>query len=258
MSFNYLQFTLFNSGLAIFLLLGLAGLKFERKKAAIACLLIIIGWLAYYVYMGGDWVFERHLIGLYFFAAALSAPLWQAARRSTRILFVLILLAAGVISIFRYGERFNYFSTKYNDPWVMLGQAVSDDRSKYGVLVTTAAGKISFYAGGDCIDNLGLNDPYLATLKRDQFVPGHSAGNDQAAIELAQSHPSGIYSRFSYIDPKYIHGPEDISLWVDNYTPQDSVQHGVSPEEWEAVMENGDLFIWSVITEPKQLSNPDP
>jgi hypothetical protein len=256
-SFKYLQFTLFNSGLAIFLILGLAGLRYERRNAVLACLLIIIGWIAYYIYMGGDWQFERHLVGMYFFTAALSAPLWREARRSSRGLLVLVLLAAGVISVFRYGERFNYLSPKYNDPWAMLGQAVEADRDRYGVLITHAAGKIPFYAGGDVIDNLGLNDPYLATFKRDPFVPGHSAGNDQAAIELAQSHPSEIYSRFSYISPNFIKGPDDISLWIDNRVPQQSVQHEVTDAQWRSVIEDGEFYFWSVITEPIRVSNPD-
>jgi hypothetical protein len=249
-SLKYLGFTLFNSGLIIFLILGIAGLKLEQHFVRYASLFVIFIWIGYYMYMGGDWVFERHLIGLYFFAAALSAPLWVVASRVAKGLFIVLILTVVVISIARYGDRFDYLSPKHNDPWVMLGQAAGIDRSKYGVLITTAAGKIPFYAGGDCIDNLGLNDPYLATIKRDLFVPGHSAGDDFAAIELAKSHPAGIYSRFSYIDPNFINGPEDISLWVNNLSPQDSVQIGVTQDQWESVNEIGDPFIWSLISEP--------
>jgi hypothetical protein len=45
----------------------------------------------------------------------------------------------------------------------MLGQALEVERSRYGVLISAAAGKIPYYAGGECIDPFGLNDPYLAT-----------------------------------------------------------------------------------------------
>ena len=104
---------------------------------------------------------------------------------------------------------------------------------------------------------LGLNDPLLATLRQGSFVPGHSSGDAQAAIELASSHASGTYSTFSYLDPDFINGPEEIILWVDNKNPQDTVQYDVSEEQWEIAQSADNIFIWSIISEPITLEFSD-
>jgi hypothetical protein len=249
---QFLLAALFNSGLVIFLLFGLAGLWLEPRRKGLAGLFIILAWVAYYLYIGGDVYFERHLIGIYFLSAAFSAPLWKVARPITRLLFTLSVLIAIFISLNQYGTRFNYFSTKQNDPWIMLGQAINTNRDQFGVVITFAAGKIPFYAGGDCIDSIGLNDPYLATLKRDTFVPGHSAGNEDAAIDLARNHPQGIYSTFSYLNERLIEQPEEIILWVDNFFPQDRAQTEIRLEDWESAIASKNLFIWSIISRPNQ------
>ena len=253
----FLRSTLFNSGLFIFLLFGLAGLWLESRKIWFAGLFITLAWISYYLFIGGDVYIERHFVGLYFIMAAFSARLWIAARPKTRYLFFIVILVAGIVSIKSYGERFSYFHPKLNDPWIMLGKALELDRERYGVLLTFSAGKIPFYAGGDNIDMLGLNDPLLATLQQGSFVPGHSSGGAQAAIELASSHASGTYSTFSYLDPDFIKSPEDISLWVDNKNPQDTVQYGVSEEQWEISQSADNIFIWSIISEPTILDYPD-
>jgi hypothetical protein len=132
----------------------------------------------------------------------------------------------------------------------MLGKALKKDRERYGVLVIFTAGKIPYYAGGENIDLLGLNDPYLATQKQEQFFPGHSAGSIEAAIDLASSHPIGIYSTFSYLDPEFIKGPEDISLWINNNPPQEEVQTQVTQEQWEETISADNIYVWSIISKP--------
>jgi hypothetical protein len=248
----FLKATLLNSGLLIFLLIGVAGLWLEPRKIGLAGIVVILAWLFYYIYIGGDGYFERHLIGLYFLMGAFSAPLWLVAKPMTRIIFIIVIFFIGVASIRNYGNRFNYLFPKPNDPWIMLGKALESDRERYGVLVTFAAGKIPFYAGGDNIDLLGLNDPYLATLKQEKFFPGHSAGNIQAAIELASLHPIGIYSTFSYLDPDFIKGPEDISLWINNNLPEETVQTQVTEEQWKTAESADNKKIWSIISKPKK------
>jgi len=254
----FLGATLFNSGLALHLLLGLAGLKFEYRRKALAGVFIILAWLSYYLYVGGDAFIERHLIGLYILAAAISAPLWRVAKPLTRGLFAILLLFVSLISLIRYGDRFDYLAVKPNDPWVMLGQAVAAERNRYGVLISFAAGKIPFYAGGDCIDSIGLNDPYLATIKRSQFVPGHSSGDEQAAIELIRNHPAGVYTTFSYLDQDILHSPEDISLWVKNLEPEESVHRQVTRSQWDQAIATGNIYIWSVISKPKRIAVDNP
>jgi len=256
--YEFLKIVLLDSGILIFLLFGVAALKLEHRRIRLAAGLIIILWLAYYVYIGGDHLFERHLVGIIFFAAALSGSLLSKANHLFRYLFVTVLILGIFISIQRFSDRYNYITPKSNDPRVMLGQALEDDRSHYGVLILAAAGKIPFYAGGDCIDRYGLNDPYLATLQRPQFFPGHSSGNDQVALELAQKHQSGVYSTYSVLDLDLISGPQDISLWVDNRHPQDTVQRQVPQQQWEAAVASGDRFIWSIVSQPVQVSSQSP
>ncbi len=251
----FLRVSVFNSGLIVFLLFGLAGLWLESRRIWLAGLFIILAWLTYYLYIGGDVYIERHLTGLYFLMAAFSAPLWLAAKPRTRFLFFIVILLAGFVSIRSFRTRYSYLQTKPNDPWIMLGKALEADRERYGVLVTFTAGKIPFYAGGDNIDLLGLNDPYLATLKQEKFFPGHSAGNVQAAIELASLHPTGIYSTFSYLSPDFIKGPEDISLWVINNPPQEKVQSQVTEEQWKTAKSADNIYIWSIISEPVLTGN---
>ncbi|MHA2402601.1 MAG: hypothetical protein ACXADH_06370 [Candidatus Kariarchaeaceae archaeon] len=248
---KFLFATLTISGLVIFLILGVAGIWLENRRKKLAGIFIIIAWIAYYIYIGGDGYVERHLIGIYFLAAAFSAPLWRVAKPLTRGIFILAILLVVFISITQYGSRFSYLSTKSNDPWVMLGQAIEADRDRYGVVITFAAGKIPFYGGGDFIDSIGLNDPYLATLKREGFVPGHSAGDENAAIEMALNHPAGIYSMFSYLNEGLIKEPDRINLWVDNFHPQDTAQSDITTEDWESAIASDNEFVWSIISNPK-------
>jgi hypothetical protein len=240
------------------LLLGISGLLLEVRRIFLAGLFIIIVWISYYLYIGGDIYFERHLVGLFTITAAFSAPLWIKAKKVSRILLVLTLTASIIISVQRDLGRFDYFNPKMNDPLVMLGKSLEKDRQNYGVLIAGAAGKIPFYAGGDCIDPLGLNDPYLATQKRSKFMPGHSAGSDLVAIEMARSHPAGVYSTFSFLDTNIISTPEDISMWVNNRHPQDSVQRQVTQQQWDRALSSGDLFIWSIVSKPVPVSNQKP
>ena len=253
-----LLLALLNSGLLVMLLLGISGLLLEVRRIFLAGLFIIIVWISYYLYIGGDIYFERHLVGLFTIAAAFSAPLWIKAKKLPRILMVLALTASIIISVQRDLGRFDYFNPKMNDPLVMLGKSIEKNRQDYGVLIAGAAGKIPFYAGGDCIDPFGLNDPYLATQKRFRFMPGHSAGSDLAAIEMALLHPSGVYATFSFLDTYIIPSLESISMWVNNRHPQDSVQHQVSKQQWDRALSSGDLFIWSIISKPVPVSTPRP
>ena len=253
----FLRASVFYSGLIIFLLFGIAGLWLESRRIFFAGIFVALSWVSYYLYIGGDGYIERHLIGLYFLLAAFGAPLWLAANHKTRFLFFLVILISGFISIIMFKGRFNYVSPKSNDPWIMLGKALESDRERYGVLITFAAGKIPFYAGGDNIDMLGLNDPVLATLQQDSFVPGHSSGDAQAAIEIATSRTPGTYSTFSYFDPYFIKYPDEISIWVNNFVSQEKVHYGVTEEQWKEANSANNIFIWSIISEPILSGNSD-
>lgn len=232
------------------MLFGIVALWFEPKRIGLAGVFITIAWLVYYLYFGGDGYFERHLIGLYLLMGAFSAPLWLSAKPITRSIFILVILLIGFASVRSYGNRFDYLSPKGNDPWITLGKAVEADRDKYGVIVIHAAGKLPFYAGGDMIDILGINDAYLAILSQEKFFPGHSAGSIDAAIEITKEHPSGIYSTFSYLDPEFIEGPEEIDIWVDNYSLHGVAMPTPSEDEWIEAVNADTNLVWSIISKP--------
>jgi len=83
-------------------------------------------------------------------------------------------------------------------------------------------------------------------------------GSDLAAIEMARSHPSGVYATFSFLDKNIVPSPESIIMWVDNRHPQDTVQRKVTLQQWDAALETGDLFIWSIVSQPVQVSSQNP
>ena len=250
----FLSAIFLSSGWLIVLLLGAAGLWLAPKRVMLGGLFIYLAWLGYYLYIGGDHFIERHLIGLFILAACFSAPLWIRSGWFTRVLLMLTIFVGIALTIQRDPGRYDYFQPKKDDAWMMLGQAMVEDRDSYGVVVIIAAGKIPFYAGGDFIDSLGLNDPYLARLQRERFVPGHSAGDDAAALELAASHQSKIYSTFSYLNTDLISGPQAVRLWIDNRDPRDGVQYQLSNEQWQEALDAGSIFVWSIISQPTYVS----
>ena len=248
--FLFLQTILINSGLVIFFFFGLAGLWLVPRRKSFAGLFVVLAWIGYYVYIGGDIYLERHIISLYFLLAAFSAPLWNAGKPVTRLLYIFAILTVGINTMFSFNYRFNYIRTKSADAWITLGKAIAEDRDYYGVLISPAAGKIPFFAGGDNIDTFGLNDDYLATISRDTFAPGHSSGGDEEAVELAREHLSGVYSVFSLLHQDVLRKPEEISLWIDNYA-QDRVANKVfTQDEWEKAVNANNYYVWSVITGP--------
>lgn len=245
------------SGLLIFICLSMAGLYFSKQRGSGLAVVFIMGvWLAYYLYMGGDHIVERHLVGIIAFGSALSGPVWNRYSILKRNILVVLTLVGLLWPAFRSDRRFAYSPTKKIDTWILLGKALAAKREQFGTVITYPAGKIPFFAGGDFVDALGLNDPYLATLKRDVFFPGHSAGNDLAAISIAQSHASGVYSRFLNFTPEAVGGPENIALWINNLKPQVGVQTIVTTAEWEEALRANEPNIWSIITIP--VYPPDP
>jgi hypothetical protein len=244
------------SGLLIFICLGMAGLYFSNQRGTGVAVIFVMGvWLAYYLYMGGDHLLDRHLVGIIAFGSALSGPVWSRYSLSKRNLLIALTLAGLLWPAFRSDGRFAY-STRKIDSWILLGKAIATRREQFGTVITLPAGKIPFFAGGDFVDAMGLNDPYLATLKRNEFFPGHSAGNDLAAISIAQSHASGVYSRFLNFTPEAVGGPENIALWINNFKPQAEVQTTVSASEWDEALGVNKPYVWSIITVPAYAPDP--
>ncbi|MEA2604933.1 MAG: arabinofuranosyltransferase [Acidobacteriota bacterium] len=132
------------------------------------------GWLAYYVYVGGDFYAERFLLAL--FPMGIWALLELAAESGRRAVAILaFLLAAAQLAPLVRDPRFSYTLAKY-DRWVTLGRYLGA-KHPGAVLAIDGAGKVPFFSGLKTIDMLGLADVHIAHGKAEAkgyFWAGHA------------------------------------------------------------------------------------
>ena len=224
-----------SNGGFVFIMTGLMGISYVSKPQRLASLVTLGGWSAYYVYIGGDLFLERHLLGVMFFGAALSGHFFIRIMQDKRgwILPVFLLLVM-YVPFFVQDSRFLYLQQKPQDSWILIGKEMALQREKYGTTVTFPAGKIPFFAGGDFVDELGLNDPELAYFKRPQFVPGHSAGNHVRALEIAKQ-SSPVYSYFGFSVDLTKQDSQNVLLWANNQSPQCVVHFGMNISDFDII-----------------------
>ena len=236
-----------------FLFAGIIGIRnTEKLNIQIASACILLGWYAYYVYIGGDTFRERHLIGVFAYGSMLSASYWYKKKLTDLIKISGVLLVIILLPLFLFDNRFSYWLSKPNDPLISMGKAIAIDRQRYGTIAIGAAGKIPYFAGGDFVDYWGLNDPYLATVKRPTFIPGHSAGSDEGAIEIARQHSPDNYSYFTFSPSPYLKSSADVLLWTYGDLPQDSGVHDhITNQEWEnAITSTNPMYFCLLIDKP--------
>lgn len=177
------------SGIGVITLLGATGLALnENRRVFYAGLLIMCSWMGYFIYIGGDHFYERHLIGLFVFSAAVSIPVWVKLKGLPAIVLGLgafLFIFAPVVV--RLDPRFTYLEPKKADEWIKIGTSMAQERPKYGICLCGAAGKIPFFAGGNFVDVVGLNDPELARIPAAKFWPGHSSGSFDEALKIAKN-----------------------------------------------------------------------
>jgi hypothetical protein len=123
-----------------------------------------IAWVCYFVYVGGDVLFDRFLVPI-FPLGVLLALRWSREwsgkpLATTRLVLLLVALGAAHLTPFFADQRMAYLSGKY-DRWVTLGRHLREQHPG-AVLAIDAAGKVPFFSGLWTIDMLGLNDEYLA------------------------------------------------------------------------------------------------
>lgn len=242
----YLFLQSMSSGGAIFVILGVLGILSMPKSYRIAVFITILGWSSYYVYIGGDLFLERHLFGVIAFSAAVSGYFFSnVLQKRPRWLLLLIFFLGLYAPFYTHDPRFLYFQTKSPDPWILLGKEMSLQRNEYGTVVIFPAGKIPFFAGGDFVDELGLNDSDLARIQRPRFVPGHSAGNHEMAMAIA-SRSSPVRSYFAYNLQLSLDNARSVLLWMDNFFPQDGIHYGLKTDQIETLME-ADPFRYTLI-----------
>ena len=245
-------------GIWVFPALAMTGMIASRSGKLFPASVILVCWAGYFVYIGGDYFLERHLLGVIILSAALSADFWLTVfptfDRWKRVLFAACILALISQPIWLKDGRFLYAERKVHDPLIMLGKAIAGHRTMFGVLVSAPAGKIPFFADGDCIDPIGLNDPELARIQAPVFQPGHSSGSMSTALGIA--HRKGRCSFFTFFPCRAadnrnypLDEREQIALWIDNEDPFGDVRTEVPASLWEKVSK-GMTVNWSVIAWP--------
>jgi hypothetical protein len=168
-----------------------------------------LGWLAYWIYVGGDVFAERMLLVLFPIGVLLilDRTLFAFSERSA-------MAVAGVVALFQLlplgiDTRFGYDLDRY-DRWVTLGRHLAQDRYSGRLLAVDAAGKIPFYSGLPAVDMLGLNDEHIAHLPARYFEAGHNK-----------------------YDPDYVlsRRPDLLVDWID---PRLDLRFGLPREKYEA------------------------
>jgi hypothetical protein len=173
-------------------------------------LLLGLGWLAYWVYVGGDVFAERMLLVLFPIGILL---LLETRARAEVNPALSAMTVAGVTALFQLlplviDTRFGYTLDRY-DRWVTLGRHLARARYSGRLLAIDAAGKIPFYSGLPVVDMLGLNDEHIAHLPARFFEAGHNK-----------------------YDPDYVlsRRPDLLADWID---PRLDLRFGLPREKYE-------------------------
>ena len=132
----------------------------------------MIGWLGYWLYIGGDVFMERFLViaiplGIYSMFKAIG----YFNDKIAVVGFPLVLLLFQMTP-FLHDNSFNYRLNKY-DQWVELGKFLDRNHHR-DTLAVDAPGKIPYFSKQYTIDMLGLNDLRIARLESTFFKVGHN------------------------------------------------------------------------------------
>jgi hypothetical protein len=160
--------------LSALLLAALAGLRRPGGERLPTFEVVLgLGWLAYWVYVGGDVFAERMLLLLFPLGLRLlfDPGLFRAPRRS--VLLVAVGTAVFQLIPLATDTRFGYSLDRY-DRWVTLGKHLAQERYAGQRLAVDAAGKIPFYSGLRTVDMLGLSDEHIARQPASYFEVGHN------------------------------------------------------------------------------------
>jgi len=182
----------------------------ERERINRFEVVLGLGWLAYWIYVGGDVFAERMLLILFPIGLLLllDPVLFRVPKR------LVVALAAG-IALFQLlplliDTRFGYTLDRY-DRWVTLGRHLAQERYAGRLLAVDAAGKVPFYSGLRAVDMLGLNDEHIAHLPAGFFEAGHNKYDADYVLSRR---------------------PDLIADWID---PRLDLRFGLSREKYERV-----------------------
>jgi hypothetical protein len=169
-------------GLLSYLMLTAAGFgaacrhfRWRRARGGEAIpfeMLAAVGWVGYWLFIGGDALNERFLLVL--FALGISALIrgvrYELRTRAGAFLLAMVLVLQ--LAPLATDARFRFSPDKY-DRWKTLGRFLGENHPGKSVAVD-AAGKIPYFSGLYAIDMLGLADTHVAHLDARFIFPGHS------------------------------------------------------------------------------------
>ena len=170
-------------GMILYILVPLVGLAITIKRLQNGInhfseiispeLFLICGWLAYWIYVGGDVYYERFLLLIFPLGIALFIRLyWSSSIRKFPLFLITAVVASLQLIPIADDLRFRYSTSRY-DFLVNLGQFLGE-RYPGKVLATSAAGKLPYFSKLKTIDMYGLADTVIAHEPIDKFtLPGH-------------------------------------------------------------------------------------
>lgn len=190
----------------------------HRHKFPIDLLLLPLPWIAYLIYVGGDFMEFRMWVPiiplLYLGAIWLVDQAWSAIW--VKVAFFAVLVIAGVLQPYLFretlpgGNSLTVFSLNREtmEPerglvaqGKLLGELFRHDASIH--LATGTAGAIPYYAQTTCTDLLGLNDAQIAKAGNlSDGLPGHTK-----------------FASGEYIQQRGVH--LQLSRWTKRYAPEE-------------------------------------
>jgi arabinofuranosyltransferase len=132
-----------------------------------------LGWLAYWIYVGGDVFAERMLLILFPIGVRLLLDPTLFPLPGRGVIAVVTGTALFQLIPLLVDTRFGYRVDRY-DRWVLVGKHLAQERYSGRLLAVDAAGKVPFYSGLRTVDMLGLNDEHIAHLPAHYFEAGHN------------------------------------------------------------------------------------
>lgn len=133
--------------------------------------LFAIGWIGYWLYIGGDILGDRFLLVLVPVATFILFRSNPGLRRGEIFGVLLIALVSNLLPL-RLDSRFAYSWTKY-DRWITLGEYLAENYQSQSLAID-AAGKAPYYSELRTVDMLGLNDVFIGHLREEEyFLVGH-------------------------------------------------------------------------------------
>jgi arabinofuranosyltransferase len=134
-----------------------------------------IGWILYWIYVGGDNLVDRFLLILVPMGIFVLLGSLQRIRQRRWVFYFVALVVLVESSALALDKRFVYSFRKY-DGWIAAGKYLKEKHPGKTIAVG-AAGKIPFYSDLRTIDMFGLNDIHIAhqppALRLSRSKPGH-------------------------------------------------------------------------------------